>query len=42
MEYYRPLFQSLLEAVERVKPGEVIHVPAASDKKPVVSESVRS
>jgi predicted nuclease of predicted toxin-antitoxin system len=27
MEYYRPLFQSLLQAVERVKPGEVIHVP---------------
>jgi predicted nuclease of predicted toxin-antitoxin system len=28
MEYYRPLFQSLVEAVERVKPGQVIHVQA--------------
>src|SRR5205823_1923186 len=28
MEYYRPLFNALLDAVVRVKPGEVIHVPA--------------
>lgn len=27
MEYYRPLFSELLDAVERIKPGEVIHVP---------------
>jgi predicted nuclease of predicted toxin-antitoxin system len=27
MEYYRPLFHALLQAIERVKPGEVIHVP---------------
>jgi len=27
MEHYRPLFPELLQAVERIKPGEVIHVP---------------
>ena len=27
MEYYRPLFQALVEAVGRAKPGHVIHVP---------------
>ena len=26
MEYYRPLFPAILDAVERVKPGQVIHV----------------
>jgi predicted nuclease of predicted toxin-antitoxin system len=28
MEYYRPLFPLLLDAVERVQPGQVIHVSA--------------
>jgi predicted nuclease of predicted toxin-antitoxin system len=28
IEYYRPLFQVLVGAVERVRPGEVIHVTA--------------
>ena len=28
MEYYRPLFPALVDAVERVKAGEVIHVTA--------------
>jgi hypothetical protein len=26
MEYYRPLFSALVDAVERVKAGEIIHV----------------
>jgi len=26
IEYYRPLFRALVEAVERVKAGEVVHV----------------
>lgn len=26
MEYYRPLFKAILDAVEHVKPGQVIHV----------------
>jgi hypothetical protein len=30
MEFYRPLFRELLDAVERVKPGQVIHVPVRS------------
>ena len=28
MEYYRPLFPALLDAVEHVKAGEVVHVSA--------------
>lgn len=28
MEYYRPLVPALLAAIERVKPGQVVHVPA--------------
>jgi len=28
IESYRPLFQALASAVERVRPGEVIHVTA--------------
>ena len=28
MEYYRPLFAALVDAVERVKAGEVVHVSA--------------
>jgi len=28
MEHYRPLFSVLLDAVERVQPGQVIHVSA--------------
>ncbi|HWZ44469.1 MAG TPA: DUF5615 family PIN-like protein [Candidatus Saccharimonadales bacterium] len=28
MEYYRPLFPALMDAVERIKPGEVAHVSA--------------
>jgi predicted nuclease of predicted toxin-antitoxin system len=30
MEYYRPLFPALADAVERVKAGEVVHVSAAA------------
>ena len=26
INYYRPLFEALLAAVERIRPGEVIHV----------------
>jgi len=29
MEYYRPLFPALLDAIGRVKAGEIIHVNAA-------------
>lgn len=29
--YYRPLFDALLAAVERVRPGEVIHVTGRAD-----------
>jgi len=29
MEYYRPLFPALVDAVERVKAGEIVHVSAA-------------
>jgi hypothetical protein len=29
IEYYRPLFPALVDAVERIRPGEVIHVPAS-------------
>jgi hypothetical protein len=28
MEYYRPLFPALVDAVERVKAGEIVHVSA--------------
>jgi predicted nuclease of predicted toxin-antitoxin system len=28
MEHYLPLFSNLIDAVRRVKPGEVVHVPA--------------
>ena len=28
MEYYRPLFDALVDAVERVQPGQVVHVSA--------------
>ena len=27
IEYYRPLFPALVDAVDRIKAGEVIHVP---------------
>ncbi len=30
IEYYRPIFPALLEAVARVKPGEVIHIAEGS------------
>jgi len=29
MQYYRPIFDKILSAVERVGPGEVVHVYAA-------------
>ncbi len=28
IEYYRPIFSILVDAAERVKPGEVVHVTA--------------
>jgi len=28
MEYYRPLFHALVDAVNRIRPGEVVHVSA--------------
>lgn len=30
MEYFRPLFKALLDAVEQVKPGQVVHVPSSA------------
>lgn len=30
VEYYQPLYPQLKEAVSRVRPGEVVHVPAES------------
>ena len=33
MEHYRPLFKALVKAVEEVKPGEVVHVPARHTRK---------
>jgi len=28
IEYYKPIFRALMDAVQRVRPGEVIHVTA--------------
>jgi predicted nuclease of predicted toxin-antitoxin system len=28
IEYYKPIFPALVDAVERVRPGEVVHVKA--------------
>ena len=34
VEFYRPLRSQLQEAVERVKPGEVVHVHGLSGREP--------